>query len=277
MVTERAWAAGGILLRAERWRADAVELRADTGRHSIYVTLGGGSVRTEIEEEGGHRYAGRDRPGNVSVVPSGRRRRAFYCRVDMRYASLRVAPETLGRLVPPAAARAMLEREPLSNGEDSVVCHAVQAVLAAVAEHGMPDDLLAEGAVAMLGAHLGRSGPPHGPRRTAGAMTARRLARIEGFVAANLHRNLSLAELASVLDLSPAHLGRIFRLATGRTLHQHLTHRRIEKAQELLATTDLPPGEIALRTGFADQPHFSKAFRRVVGAPPAAWRASLET
>ena len=47
---------------------------------------------------------------------------------------------------------------------------------------------------------------------------------------------------------------------------------RIEQAQELLRTTDLPQRDIAEYYGFADIHHFSKAFKRITRLPPGAFR-----
>jgi AraC family transcriptional regulator len=48
--------------------------------------------------------------------------------------------------------------------------------------------------------------------------------------------------------------------------------RRLLRAQELLASTELPLIDIALATGFADQSHFSRRFHQMMGVPPRAFR-----
>jgi AraC family transcriptional regulator len=48
--------------------------------------------------------------------------------------------------------------------------------------------------------------------------------------------------------------------------------RRLLRAQELLASTELPLIDIALATGFADQSHFSRRFHQMTGVPPRAFR-----
>jgi len=49
-------------------------------------------------------------------------------------------------------------------------------------------------------------------------------------------------------------------------------HDRIKRAQEMLLNSNNSPSEIALNYGFADQSHFTKAFRRVTGTTPANWK-----
>jgi len=51
-----------------------------------------------------------------------------------------------------------------------------------------------------------------------------------------------------------------------------LTEHRIERAKQLLATTDVSLADVATRSGFADQAAFTRAFHRVAGVPPGQWR-----
>jgi transcriptional regulator GlxA family with amidase domain len=59
----------------------------------------------------------------------------------------------------------------------------------------------------------------------------------------------------------------------GVTPHQYLAAQRIERAKQLLRSTSLTPSEVALSTGFADQSHFTKVFRRIAGTTPGRFRA----
>jgi transcriptional regulator GlxA family with amidase domain len=74
--------------------------------------------------------------------------------------------------------------------------------------------------------------------------------------------------LAAEAGMSRYQLLRLFRAATGRTPHAFLTELRIARARALLAE-GLPAAEVAIRCGFFDQPHFTRAFKRAVGATPA--------
>jgi AraC family transcriptional regulator len=83
---------------------------------------------------------------------------------------------------------------------------------------------------------------------------------------------LVLEEIAGAVGVHPVHLCRVFRQAYGCTLGDYLRNLRIEFASRRLATSSAPLAEIALAAGFADQSHFTKAFRRATGMTPAAWR-----
>ena len=88
--------------------------------------------------------------------------------------------------------------------------------------------------------------------------------------------DLSLADIARSSGRSVAHFGRLFRRETGRTPMKYLTRHRIERAQELLKRTDLQVGEVGFAVGFTDRLHFSRVFRRYVGASPRAFRKGLQ-
>jgi AraC-like DNA-binding protein len=81
----------------------------------------------------------------------------------------------------------------------------------------------------------------------------------------------SLAELAALTGLSQFALLRAFRDATGLPPHAYLNQLRVRRARQLL-DDGLAPAEVAAQTGFADQAHLTRHFKRVVGVPPAAYQ-----
>jgi len=81
----------------------------------------------------------------------------------------------------------------------------------------------------------------------------------------------SLAELAALTGLSQFSLLRAFRSATGLPPHAYLNQLRVRRAR-LLLDDGLPPADVAAATGFADQAHLTRHFKRVVGVPPAAYQ-----
>jgi transcriptional regulator GlxA family with amidase domain len=60
---------------------------------------------------------------------------------------------------------------------------------------------------------------------------------------------------------------------TGLSLHRYLTRYRIDRAVDLLSTTTMSVSEVGAAVGFPDPSHFSKAFEKVIGHPPSAFRA----
>jgi AraC family transcriptional regulator len=100
----------------------------------------------------------------------------------------------------------------------------------------------------------------------------RRLHRARDYAAATLGHPLTLGEMARVACLSPNHFLRSFKQFFRQTPHQYLTDLRLERAEELLAGTELPITEICFAIGFESLGSFSTLFRRRTGVSPRAYR-----
>ena len=102
----------------------------------------------------------------------------------------------------------------------------------------------------------------------------RRMARVMEFIDASIERNFTVADLAVVACMSPAHFARSFKATIGRTPHQFVSQMRLELAKRMLADRHRSISDIALSTGFSSQSNFSRAFRDATGMTPGAYRAS---
>ncbi len=89
----------------------------------------------------------------------------------------------------------------------------------------------------------------------------------------NLHRTLSLDEIARVAQLSPGHLRRLFKRETSVSPVQYLSRLRIQRAKELLKGSPLSVKEIAAAIGMGDVSHFVRNFKKASGTTPTAHRA----
>ena len=116
------------------------------------------------------------------------------------------------------------------------------------------------------------SGTIAAEREQRGGLPARMLRSIEEYIDLHLEKNLGVEELASHLGISPSYFARSFRSSVGLAPHAYVMRRRLLRAQELLANTDLPLIDIALATGFADQSHFCRRFHEMMGMPPRTFR-----
>ena len=96
--------------------------------------------------------------------------------------------------------------------------------------------------------------------------------KIDRYLREHLEHPVQVDELAQQIPLSVSHFCRAFKETFGDTPHAYLIRLRLELAQETMLATDEPLSQIALASGFADQAHLSKQFRRVVGETPSAWR-----
>jgi AraC family transcriptional regulator len=111
-----------------------------------------------------------------------------------------------------------------------------------------------------------RRPPAHGPFLRSHAQL------IADFIRDNLDRNFSLAELAAVTGFAPDAFTRKFRAYFGMPPHSYVTQVRVEAAAAHLRRGALSIKEIALLTGFADQSHLTRIFRKEMGTTPADYR-----
>mgnify|MGYP001027934724 CR=1 FL=1 len=86
---------------------------------------------------------------------------------------------------------------------------------------------------------------------------------------------ITTADLARLAGLSVPHFNRLFRKVLRLSPMEYILSLRVQEAQRLLSTTQLPLGGIAARTGFYDQSHFTKRFRKVTGLTPLQYRRSV--
>jgi transcriptional regulator of acetoin/glycerol metabolism/AraC-like DNA-binding protein len=112
------------------------------------------------------------------------------------------------------------------------------------------------------------------PLPTRGGLPPGAMRRVREHVEAHLSESIDLAELAAIAGLSVYHFARAFKQSAGVAPHHYLVHRRIERAQEMLARSELPLSGIALATGFSDQSHLARHFRQMLGMTPGQFRWS---
>jgi len=104
------------------------------------------------------------------------------------------------------------------------------------------------------------------PSRPVGS-EPRAVSRAEAYLRAHWDRSVSLSELSRAAGLSPFHLHRSFSRSVGLPPHAFQLQLRVDRAKTLLAR-GLDIASVAQRTGFADQSHFTRVFRRSVGITP---------
>lgn len=105
-----------------------------------------------------------------------------------------------------------------------------------------------------------------------GGLAPGALRRVREHIDGRLGENISLEALAAVAELSRCHFARAFKQSVGTSPHAYVMQRRLERAERLLAQTELSLCQVALDSGFSDQSHFSSCFRRSFGESPRSFR-----
>ncbi|WP_285712947.1 AraC family transcriptional regulator [Erythrobacter oryzae] len=131
--------------------------------------------------------------------------------------------------------------------------------------------LLAQGAAMQILALLARAAQQEAVMVRGGlAPWAER--RVREFLEAHYASDISLTELAALVGLSPFHFLRMFKQTTGVTPYAYLRALRVERAQRLLAASNLPVTEVAARVGYETPQAFARMFRVETGTSPSHWR-----
>ena len=93
------------------------------------------------------------------------------------------------------------------------------------------------------------------------------------YVRRNLDKELSRAQIAEAIFLSPEHLSRLFKRETGGSLSDYILTERMRVAQSLLADTDVPVSLVASKVGYSNFSYFSQVFKKFSGCSPVEYRA----
>jgi AraC family transcriptional regulator len=110
-------------------------------------------------------------------------------------------------------------------------------------------------------------------RAPRGGLPGRKLRAVLDYIHQHLDDELRLRDLAAVAHLSPCHFARRFKASTGLPPRRYVIVRRVERAQQLLrGGDDLSLAQVAARSGFCDQGHFTRHFKRLVGVTPKRFR-----
>ena len=103
----------------------------------------------------------------------------------------------------------------------------------------------------------------------------RRISRGRDFMESTWAESITLEEIARAACLSPYHFHRLFRQVFGERPHQYLVRRRLERAAEMLRSSDVAVTQVCLEVGFESPGSFSTLFRQRYGMSPSQWRTTL--
>jgi AraC-like DNA-binding protein len=228
--------------------------------HRIIVTLGGGTDETIAEVKGAPTVRRADRAGSVSIIPADTARRVVLRNSSLWFLTIAISPDF--------ADGAPVDIPLLQNGRDDWLWRAAAAFEdaartgASALEH--------EGLALAIARHVQRL--EGSPRRLSTGLDPAALRRVVVLMQDRIADSLSLADLAVECGLSISAFGRAFRQSTGMTPHRYFTALRMDQAKALLRRKAMPLAHIAGVVGYSDQAHFTTAFARHTGVPPARWR-----
>ena len=240
--------------------------------HRIFITLEGQSRSTVAEIDDVPTVRRADRPGMVTVVPAGVRRRVLLEDPDFLILSLWVSGDFLSHCSDDDEADGVPRPAILQNVRNHWSLRLAQAFRQAGASGASAMEIQTL-ALALL-RHLTRS---EGRLSESGGLDPLALGRVLELMQDRLAENLTLTELAGEAGLGVSAFSRAFAKSVGTSPYRHFAAVRMQRAKELLARGMRPLAEIAGETGYADQAHFTAAFTRHTGYSPGKWRSEFGT
>lgn len=242
------------------------------------------SIIVQLEDFADHRlwrgrrlsYSGGYQKGSVSLPFMGDELR---CQHRTAYDNLRVniPRQTLDQMqAESGGAKVDMFRYEQGGCKDPVLYHLAQAMLPALQRPDIANRLFVDHLLWAMCSHAmqhyGRARPAAG--KPCARLTPLQLRLAKELIASQLGNDLSVERIAQECSLSRSHFSRAFKQATGVAPHTWLLHMRVERAKSLLLEQPMiAMARIAQDCGFADQPHLTRVFTRLVGEPPSAWRS----
>jgi AraC family transcriptional regulator len=239
--------------------------------HTLFLYKGE-PVRTTWRVAG-QQFNGWVRAGHLWIVPQSMPHTSSF-RGPHGGVMLSFENSQLQRHIGPLMVGGRIELAPRFNLKDNQLAHILHGLQAVAADGPAGDalvgELLVNAACVRLATRYAVSRLKSAPRR--GGMPAARLKRVLEYINANLGKNLTLFELASVANMSLYYFAVLFRQSTGLSPHKYLLNRRIERSKLLLCDPERSVLDVGLQVGFEHQNNFARAFRRVVGVSPTEYR-----
>lgn len=100
--------------------------------------------------------------------------------------------------------------------------------------------------------------------------------RVQKYIDDNYHENINLKSVAAHFYINSAYLGQVFKKKFGMCFVDYLHSIRIQKAKELLKTTDMKVYQIAIEVGYKDTDYFIAKFEKIVGRTPFQFRKNYD-
>ena len=269
-----------LTLRLRQWRdAQLVRMQfrgagacdvAPIAFHAVSTFTGSASFLSE--ESDGYRHPLR-LPGGATLIRNAGTG-ARYVWTEPHEASMTCIDPALVRRAAAETGLAnpdRIEIESTFEERDPVCAHLVLALQAeAEQEPHAGQSLVIESITSALAGRLLARHTTLGARsqRVRGGLEPRALRRVRAYIDENVGRPISLEDLANVAGVSRFHFARQFRASTGESPMGFVLRARIERGKVRLRERDVTVSRIATELGFADQSHFTRTFRRLVGTSP---------
>jgi AraC family transcriptional regulator len=242
-------------------------------RFKIAIPFEGASSHTTWQTASGQRKQQYVRSGHVSIIPANLLHEVtLERRLEMIGVSLEVS--FFEQIVDELSQKPI---EIIENwaAQDPLI-HQLGVEVRREFQLGSPQSLYLESVIQVLTTHVIRNYSTTCPAaKFVPELSPQKLQQAIAYINDQLEQDVTLSELAEVVQMSQYRFARAFRQSTGLPPHQYLLSQRIERAQTLLRETQLSIADISYKLGFASQSHFTATFRRFTAVTPTTYRKSI--
>ena len=267
--------AGWDSMLVEYWQLPAHEIPAQTPSEYIINLHLQRPARLELMWDG-HLVSKRFTYGEITILPPGLPCSGV-CFEACEFLVLRLQPALITHVAQESGYRSQLEIAP-SLGVISPQIQHIGLALKAELEYGcLSGRLYGESLATALSSYLVHrySNSNQRVQDCADGLPKYKLWNTLEYINDHLERDLTVAELAGVAQMSTYHFARLFKQSTGFTPHQYVVNCRIERAKTLLKERKLSIAEICDCVGFQSPSHFTALFRKHMTMTPKAYRDQL--
>lgn len=211
----------------------------------------------------------------VVIVPATIQHQAVWDREE-NFTLLFLEPAHLAQVAYEAVNADRVELIPQFATPDPLIYQIGLALKSEITSNGVGSRLFVDSLTTALSIHLLRTYSTwQQPLREYWGLSQRKLQQAIDYINDHLNQDLSLAAIASELDMSQYYFARLFKQSMGISPYQYVLQQRVERAKSLLKSSTLSMSAIAHRVGFADQSQFTVQFRKFTGTTPKAYRERL--
>jgi AraC family transcriptional regulator len=225
----------------------------------------------------GEQHETRSRPGTIWLGPAGYREEVSIAGVHEQVLHLYLPQQPFNSLASDDAFRPdPYSLRFLSDIQDDMIRVIGRAILSELAAESSAGRMFVEASALALAARLTHSYSEPAPRSPqqlkSHPLDEIRLRRVLNYIAENLDRDITVAQLASVACLSPSRFASMFSVTTGVAPYRYVSQQRLESAKMMLADGKRSLSDIAFSCQFSSQASFNRAFRQATGVTPGEYR-----
>jgi AraC family transcriptional regulator len=263
-----------LVVEQHHWSNGACEVNEDVQymQHVIAVNIGR-RVTAQYRKDGRFQHVTKSK-GSISLFPS---QQPFFRRVESGqngasdFLFLALDPVLVTR------AGADLEGYPdrveliEQQGQvDPALRHIAMALRAGLQTGRSGERMYGESLAMALAIHLLRkyAVKPVEPPIAPGGLSREKLMRAVNYIEDQLDEDLTVAEIARAVYMSPYHFSRLFKKATGQSPYRYVIEARAKRAKALLKSRKFSISEVAYQVGFADQSHLTYHIKKFYGLTP---------